>query len=840
MEHFYRDFKGDHIKLKRDSSEAGFTLIEMAIVIIIVGIVISIVAGVLPSLIASSKVRQARALLEKADYALQGYSIANLRLPFADTDNDGIENNGAFTGTLPYRTLGLSSGNDVWSNLIRYAVYGVAAGTNNLTQTFANSNAFCAAITNASTSAFNINIAHTTIASPCGGATGVNASNQAYVLASGGLKDMDSANGYFDDCNGQAGAGFNVPGKIQDTTYDDLVRAYSLNELNQKNCSGGGGGGAGSTVESPAAGTCTDGLDNDSDGATDCADGDCSTDPSCSGPSPLSITTASIPSGVLNSSYMTTIAASGGTTPYTWSLTNNGGFSSFGINSSTGTLTGTLDQCPGPPDYTIAVLVQDATLPADGGPFSDSGSFTVQVTGNLSVSRTSGAGTAITWSSPSQTETFATAGARIGIINWSLNTGGASGFAVSSTGDTTCRIRKTSSTAIGSYTFILTGTDASCANNTADVTLSVTVTGSGSGTPGNITGVVDTLEFYPANMANPKIIATTGNYFAIAFADNSNDGQLHTVSIDSSGNIASGSNTTFDNNTGYQPDMVHINGDIYAVAYEGPNGDGWLKTVNSDSSGAVSMTGNTLEFETQQADQTRIVHVSGDLYAIVYRGRSGGSNDGWIDTVTILPSGALSGPLDRYEFDTSQGENASIVQVSGNLFAVAYSGPNDDGWVKTLTIDAGGTISDTGQSLEFDGSNGTEPVIIQVNSTIYAIAYSGPNNDGWIKTVSIDALGTITGPIDTLEFDTVYCDDPDMIHLNGDIFMVAYQGPGDDGWIQTVSIDSAGQITTTGSSLEFDNVTGNTPSLVKINDTMVAVAYSGAGFDGFIKTIAIE
>jgi len=39
-------------------------------------------------------------------------------------------------------------------------------------------------------------------------------------------------------------------------------------------------------LESPANGNCSDGVDNDSDGQTDCADLGCTSDPACVGPSP--------------------------------------------------------------------------------------------------------------------------------------------------------------------------------------------------------------------------------------------------------------------------------------------------------------------------------------------------------------------------------------------------------------------------------------------------------------------------------------------------------------------------------------------------------------------------
>ena len=71
-------FRGFIMAIKdRANNNAGFTLIELAVVMVIVGIIISIMATVLPSLIQSAKIRKARAILEKADYALDGFLAAN-------------------------------------------------------------------------------------------------------------------------------------------------------------------------------------------------------------------------------------------------------------------------------------------------------------------------------------------------------------------------------------------------------------------------------------------------------------------------------------------------------------------------------------------------------------------------------------------------------------------------------------------------------------------------------------------------------------------------------------------------------------------------------------------
>lgn len=213
--------------------EKGFTLIEMAMVMVIVGIVVSIMMTVMPSIIKTGKLKEARANLEKYDNALKGYAIVNLRLPFADTNGDGLEDAG-FVGNLPFRTLGLSNGNDVWVNPVKYAVYG------NLTGTPADKTALLAVIAGLPTPPtgpnFDPGMAYTTAADTCAGANGGNSVNQAFVIASGGPKDLDGANALFDLCTGAAGMGFNAENKIQALNYDDIVRALSIAEFSFITC----------------------------------------------------------------------------------------------------------------------------------------------------------------------------------------------------------------------------------------------------------------------------------------------------------------------------------------------------------------------------------------------------------------------------------------------------------------------------------------------------------------------------------------------------------------------------------------------------------------------------
>ena len=453
---------------KKNSFSPGFTLIEMAVVLVIVGIIISIVATVLPSLIKSSKVKKTRAILEEVDYAIQGYVTANGRLPFADKGTTGKEDSETPTyfGNLPYITLGLSSGDDAWGNRLKYGV--------NKDLTTTNTGSLRDALKTAcSDNPVNPDKLYVTISGT--------STHMAYVVVSGGLKDEDGTGGLFDGLNRVDDASYDDPNRIIESgVYDDLMTAKACTVIAGSQGFGIGGGSGGVDNSNSKSEICDNGIDDDGDGHIDCDDQDCYNISPCGpGGSKVSITTTSIPSGYVNSSYSTTFQATGGTTPYEWDLTDNGNFSNLFLHTYLGQLSGTLNQCPG--TYTIGVQVKDSDTENDPDP--NPSSFQVQVKSNLSVSRTSGSGVDITWNSVTQQETFQTTGGHLGDIQWTLDTGGATGFTVSSTGSDTCTIKKSGISSVGTYTFTLTATDGSCPNNTAKIILSISILSDAGGAP---------------------------------------------------------------------------------------------------------------------------------------------------------------------------------------------------------------------------------------------------------------------------------------------------------------------------------------------------------------------
>lgn len=106
----------------------GFTLIELAFVLVIVGILVGMGAEILPMLVKQSKLKESRLMVREAKTAITGYALATGRLPCASSSTDGSENSGTYRGYLPYATLGIS-GSDAYLSTLFYAVDPYLTGT---------------------------------------------------------------------------------------------------------------------------------------------------------------------------------------------------------------------------------------------------------------------------------------------------------------------------------------------------------------------------------------------------------------------------------------------------------------------------------------------------------------------------------------------------------------------------------------------------------------------------------------------------------------------------------------------------------------------------------------
>lgn len=361
---------------------------------------------------------------------------------------------------------------------------------------------------------------------------------------------------------------------------------------------------------------------------------------------------------------------------------------------------------------------------------------------------------------------------------------------------------------------------------------------------GDIGGTIDTLEFCTTDVAHPFILHVTGEIYAITYTDASNHGVVATVGINAAGDIEPTiiDDLEFDSGAAYFATIVHVSGQIYAIAYRGVDNDGWVCTVDIAANGVIeNAVVDTLEFEAGSCYEPNLVHHIGTTFAVVYRNAA---NHGTLTTFSIDAAGDIgAAPIDTDTFIASNGNNPKIIKVFENIFATCYRTGAYTGGLCTHAIAPNGIITDPAiEVVAFVAGFVGEPDICCAIGNIYAIAYRCADDDGSVSTITISDAGDIgAGAIDTLEFETAQCTFPSIIPINSGMCAIAAPASGAAGWLYTIQIDAVGEITDTLlDSFEFNASEGSTPEFIIVHGDTFVISYQGPGVDGYVQTVSIE
>ncbi len=114
--------------------QTGFTLIEIAVVITIIGLLVGSLMIPLATQIDNAKIQNTNDILAQVKEALLRYASTNKRLPCpANATDTGLEDTTLCSqqGNLPWATLGVSK-SDAWGHPFQYRVYETYAQANGL------------------------------------------------------------------------------------------------------------------------------------------------------------------------------------------------------------------------------------------------------------------------------------------------------------------------------------------------------------------------------------------------------------------------------------------------------------------------------------------------------------------------------------------------------------------------------------------------------------------------------------------------------------------------------------------------------------------------------------
>jgi prepilin-type N-terminal cleavage/methylation domain-containing protein len=107
------------VRIRTD--QRGFTLLEIAVVMVIIGLLAGGGVSLMRVLTERKARNEALTYLKDTQTSLIAFAERTGRLPYADSDGDGLENSGVTSGTLPYRTL-LTAPSDAYKRPLRYAI----------------------------------------------------------------------------------------------------------------------------------------------------------------------------------------------------------------------------------------------------------------------------------------------------------------------------------------------------------------------------------------------------------------------------------------------------------------------------------------------------------------------------------------------------------------------------------------------------------------------------------------------------------------------------------------------------------------------------------------------
>lgn len=345
----------------------------------------------------------------------------------------------------------------------------------------------------------------------------------------------------------------------------------------------------------------------------------------------------------------------------------------------------------------------------------------------------------------------------------------------------------------------------------------------------------------------------SGDVWALAYLKNDGSGDdgsfIGTFTCDSDGNLGAAFIDTFllsgpTTNMIYSPDIIHVSGNVFAAAHTDPSNDGWVTTVTINDDGSIDDAAlDTWEFDVFFGRFPSFCHRYGTVYMITY----GDSVPlGQLITFHIQDDGTLpaiagsGGCIDTQPIWNRLYSKATMLPISGDVYAIVWDGTDSDGFVITYEVTTAGMISTYLDVWEYEPSYGVYPTAIVVDENqagdgkVICAVHSALAAVNAMHTFEISNTGTITKSF----IDQAVLDDTnnafypcivDATEVAYGLCAVFYKCADNDGFAQTREIERAPQVPT----VTTDPATGVGALSATLNGTLVnqGVAACDCGFE---------
>ena len=294
----------------------------------------------------------------------------------------------------------------------------------------------------------------------------------------------------------------------------------------------------------------------------------------------------------------------------------------------------------------------------------------------------------------------------------------------------------------------------------------------------------------------------------------------------------------FDPVVGIEPVLCRIDDTHYLCAYRGPLDHGWAVVLTVDTGSWSVIKGTAFEFDDKLCETPVLSQIDDTHYLCAYQGED---DDGWVNILKVDTGNWTISEEDHFEFDPDLGQTPALVQIDQTHYLCAYTGVGGDGWAVVFTIAAPLFDAISMETpFEFDTSTGATPALAKIDATHYLLAYQGSQSDGWAMVLTVDT-GTLTITNETpFEYDTTNGETPGLVKIDETHYLCAYSGQTNNGHSVVLTVDTGTWVVTKETLFEFDNGTCWYPDLSQIDGTHYFCAYKGSWSDGMATVLTVD